>query len=235
MIEKTLYTYFDKIVCINLLKREDRWNAIQLQFAMAGFNINDIVKYDAIDGNPMNWVYVPSENPLDYIKPESWAGAAGCMASHVNIWKMAKEKGWKNVLIVEDDCDFVHEVQERFTERINQVPLNWDLLYLGGIHETRGGLYIPDKISQHIVKAKRMITTTCYAIKDTCYDLAINTVLADEPWFHTAVDGYLGAYVQSECNTYAFQPPLAWQRASFSDIVNDHRDYSHMMKNNNIK
>ena len=80
-----------------------------------------------------------------------------------------------------------------------------------------------------------MITTTCYAIKDTCYDLAINTVLADEPWFHTAVDGYLGAYVQSQCNTYAFHPPLAWQRPSFSDIVKDHRDYSDMMKNNNIK
>tara|TARA_R110002074_G_scaffold55547_2_gene137715 strand:- start:9194 stop:9883 length:690 start_codon:yes stop_codon:yes gene_type:complete len=227
-----LNNYFDKIICINLDRRSDRWMEVQQQFKKAGISVE---RYSAIDGNPMSWNHVRNKaNPLE-TEDIKFRGVAGCMASHVNIWKMAKEKGWKNVLIVEDDCDFVHEVQERFTERINQVPLNWDLLYLGGIHETRGGLYIPDKISQHIVKAKRMITTTCYAIKDTCYDLAINTVLADEPWFHTAVDGYLGAYVQSECNTYAFQPPLAWQRASFSDIVNDHRDYSHMMKNNNIK
>jgi len=227
-----LNNYFDKIICINLDRRSDRWMEVQQQFKKAGISVE---RYSAIDGNPMSWNHVRNKaNPLG-TEDIKFRGVAGCMASHVNIWKMAKEKGWKNVLIVEDDCDFVHEVQERFTERINQVPLNWDLLYLGGIHETRGGLYIPDKISQHIVKAKRMITTTCYAIKDTCYDLAINTVLADEPWFHTAVDGYLGAYVQSECNTYAFQPPLAWQRASFSDIVNDHRDYSHMMKNNNIK
>ena len=142
---------------------------------------------------------------------------------------------WKNVLIIEDDCDFVHQLQERFNERVAQVPLDWDLLYFGGIHETRNGVYIPEKVSEHVMRAKRMITTTCYAIKDTCYDLAIDTVLADEPWFHTAVDGYLGAYIQPKCNTYAFDPPLAWQRASFSDIVNDHRDYSDMMKNNNIK
>ena len=185
-----LNNYFDKIICINLDRRSDRWMEVQQQFKKAGISVE---RYSAIDGNPMSWNHVRNKaNPLE-TEDIKFRGVAGCMASHVNIWKMAKEKGWKNVLIVEDDCDFVHEVQERFTERINQVPLNWDLLYLGGIHETRGGLYIPDKISQHIVKAKRMITTTCYAIKDTCYDLAI------------------------------------------SDIVNDHRDYSHMMKNNNIK
>ncbi len=224
--------YFDKIICINLNRRSDRWNQVQQQFRKAGIVAE---RFAAIDGNPMKWSHVRNKDKPPGAKDNKFRGVAGCMASHVNIWKMAKEKGWKNVLIVEDDCDFVHELQQRFTERIGQVPIDWDLLYLGGIHETRGGVYIPEKISPHIVRAKRMITTTCYAIKDTCYDLAIDTVLEQEPWFHTAVDGYLGAYVQSKCNTYAFQPPLAWQRASFSDIVNDHRDYSHMMKNNNIK
>ena len=225
--------YFDKIICINLAKRPDRWKQATQEFAKAG--ITNVQRYYAIDGNPMEWKYVPDGKTLNQIKPQSWDGAAGCMASHVNIWKMAKENNWKNVLIIEDDCDFIPELQNIFNERVKQVPSDWDLLYLGGIHETRGGVYKPEKISQHLVKAKRMITTTCYAIKNTCYDLAINTVLADEPWFHTAVDGYLGAYVQSQCNTYAFHPPLAWQRACFSDIVNGHRDYSVMMKNNNVK
>ena len=234
MIEKTLYTYFDKIVCINLLKREDRWNAIQLQFAMAGFNINDIIKYDAIDGNPMNWVYVPSENPLDYIKPESWAGAAGCMASHVNIWKMAKEKGWKNVLIVEDDCDFVPGISQLFLDQIKQVPDNWDLLYLGGVHQTKQGMFFPELISYNVVKCKRLITTTCYAIKDTCYDLAINTILEKEPEFYTAVDSYLASRIQHKTNSYAFHPPLTWQRSSFSDVQKGNRNYSEMMRKGNV-
>jgi|TARA_R110001592_G_scaffold143677_1_gene366566 GR25 family glycosyltransferase involved in LPS biosynthesis len=227
-----LNSYFDKIICINLNRRNDRWQESFKQFRRIGLTVE---RYSAIDGNRMNWNHVRNKNKPPGTPDHKFEGVAGCMASHVNIWKMAKANKWKNVLIIEDDCDFINQIQERFNERINQVPSDWDLLYLGGIHETRGGVYIPEKISEHVMKAKRMITTTCYAIKDTCYDLAIDTVLADEPWFHTAVDGYLGAYVQSKCNTYAFNPPLAWQRASFSDIVNDHRDYSDMMKNNNIK
>jgi len=227
-----LNTYFDKIICINLDRRKDRWNHSSKQFRKIGLKVE---RYSAIDGNPMEWDHVRNKNNPLGSKDTVFKGVAGCMASHVNIWKMAKENNWKNVLIIEDDCDFIPELQNIFNERIKQVPSDWDLLYLGGIHETRGGVYKPEKISQHLVKAKRMITTTCYAIKNTCYDLAINTVLADEPWFHTAVDGYLGAYIQSQCNTYAFHPPLAWQRACFSDIVNGHRDYSVMMKNNNVK
>ena len=224
--------YFDKVICINLNTRKDRWREAQHEFGK--FNIK-VERYAAIENNPMGWNHIPSSDPLDYIKPLSWPGAAGCMASHVNIWKMAKENGWKNVLIIEDDCDFISNLQEIFNIQIQNVPDDWDLLYFGGIHETRNGKYIPNLISNNVLKAKRIITTTCYAIKDTCYDLAIKTVLADQPWFHTAIDGYLGAYIQPNCNTYAFDPPLAWQRASFSDIVNDHRDYSDMMKNNNIK
>ncbi len=227
-----LNSYFDKIICINLDRRKDRWAESFKQFRKAGLTVE---RYSAVNGNPMQWKHVRSKNePHDWVDSK-FEPVAGCMASHINIWKMAKDNGWKNVLIIEDDCDFIEQLQTVFNQRINEVPNDWDLLYFGGIHETRNGVYVPTKISNHIYKAKRMITTTCYAIKDTCYDLAINTVLADEPWFHTAVDGYLGAYVQSQCNTYAFHPPLAWQRPSFSDIVKDHRDYSDMMKNNNIK
>ena len=225
-----LNSYFDKIICINLTKRSDRWEECLLNFNKIGLKVE---RYEAIDGNPMNWNHVRNKN--NNKKDVKFAGVAGCMASHINIWKMAKEKGWSNVLIIEDDCDFLDNLQEIFKERIKQVPEDWGLLYFGGIHETRNGEYLPQKISEHISKAKRIITTTCYAIKDTCYDLAIKTVLADQPWFHTAIDGYLGAYIQPKTNTYSFDPPLAWQRGSYSNIANGYRDYSEMMKNNNIK
>ena len=94
---------------------------------------------------------------------------------------------------------------------------------------------MPEPISNNLVRAKRIITTTCYAIKNTCYDLAIDIITKNKPEFTTAIDGYLAAGIQPKCNTYAFHPPLAWQRSSYSDIQQGNRDYSNMMKNNNIK
>lgn len=225
--------FFDKIICINLDKRTDRLKESQKQWASNGLKVE---RMSAVDGNPMKWKHVTERDAgINAIKKHSWDGAAGCMASHVNIWKRAKREGWKNVLIIEDDCDFIENLQVHFAKKINQVPHNWDMLYFGGVHETRNNKFIPTKINDDIVKCARMITTTCYAINESCYDLAINSVLKEEPWFYTAVDGYLAAVVQPQCNAYAFNPPLAWQRKSFSDIQNGMRDYSQMMKDNNIK
>ena len=230
-----LNDYFDKIICINLDRRPDRWREVQEQFKKAEIKAE---RFSAVDGNPRRWAHVKDAvegKGINDIKPESFGGVAGCIASHTDIWKAAKAQGWKNVLIIEDDCDFVHELQQRFTERINEVPQDWDLLYFGGVHETRGGKYVPKEVSKHIVTCERMITTTCYAIKNTVYDLSLDIVLEKAPWFHTAIDGYLAAYIQPKCKAFAFHPPLAWQRKSYSDIQGGPRDYSQMMKLDNIK
>ena len=135
---------------------------------------------------------------------------------------------------LECDCDFVSSLQLIFSERIKNVPTDWDLLYFGGVHETRGGLFVPEEVSPNVLRCKRLITTTCYAIKNTCYDLAINTLTENEPEFYTAVDAYLASRIQPITNSYAFHPPLAWQRNSYSDVQNGRRDYSRMMRDDNI-
>ena len=229
-----IQNYFDKIICINLDNRTDRWQEVSEQFVRAGLD-GFVEKYSAIKNNPMGWKYVPdSPHSINRIKPKSWPGAAGCMASHINIWKMAKANNWKNVLVIEDDCDFIENIQTLFNKQIKRVPTDWDILYFGGIHETKGGMFVPKTIAPNVLKCKRLVTTTCYAIKDTCYDLAINTVLENEPEFYTAVDAYLAARIQPKSNCYAFHPPLAWQRSSFSDVQNGDRDYSEIMKDKNI-
>ena len=169
-----LNNYFDKIICINLDRRPDRWKEAQEQFKNAGITVE---RFSAVDGNPRRWAHVNDAiegKSINDIKSESFNGVAGCIASHTDIWKQARKAGWKNVLIIEDDCDFIHELQERFNERINEVPQDWDLLYFGGVHETRGGKFNPRKVSKHVLTCERMITTTCYAIKNTCYDLALD-------------------------------------------------------------
>ena len=225
--------YFDKIICINLDKRTDRWTESLEQFKKAGIEVE---RFSAVYGNPRKWVHVKDRtagkdpSDINYIKPESFGGVAGCIASHTDIWKLAKEKGWKNVLIIEDDCDFIDNITTVIHEKMKEVPNDWDLLYFGGVHETRGGRFIPKKITENVVKCARMITTTCYAINTNIVDMALDIVFKEEPWFHTAIDGYLGAYIQPKCNAYAFHPPIAWQRGSHSDIQDGFRDYSTRMK-----
>lgn len=221
-----LNEYFDKIICINLNKRTDRWSDMKQQFIK--HNI-DVIRFEAIEGNPMDW---KSHSFIG--RRNSFPGAMGCIASHVNVYKMAKENGWKNVLIIEDDCDFIENINELFEESIKTLPKDWDLLYFGGVHETKNGEFMPEPYNKYFVKAKRIITTTCYAVNHTCYDLILNTVLKTEPYFDCPIDTYLGAYIQPNLETYAYHPPIAWQRPSHSDIQNAHRDYSEMMKNKNI-
>jgi glycosyl transferase family 25 len=222
----TLNNFFDKIICINLDKRPDRWAEIQEQFSK---NNIEVTRFSAIDGNPMNWMSDNFEG-----KQTSFNGAMGCIASHVGVYHLAKKNGWKNVLIIEDDCDFIENLNEIFKKSIETLPNDWDLLYLGGVHETRDGAFIPERFNRYFVKAKRIITTTCYAVNHSCYDLILDTVTKKEPYFDCPIDTYLGAYLQPNLTTYAYHPPIAWQRASFSDIQQGHRDYSHMMKNKNI-
>jgi len=223
-----LNSYFDKIYCINLDKRTDRWNEVQAQFKKHGIEVE---RFSAENGNTMGW-----KKDKYTLKPGAFNGVAGCIASHIKLYKIAKENNYKNILIIEDDCDFIDDLNEKFSKLIKEVPEDWDLLYLGGVHESRYGTqFKPERLTDNVLIGKRIITTTCYAIKNTIYDLAINTVMEDFPYFYTAIDGYLGAVIQPKCKTYAFHPPFAWQRASYSDVQNGHRDYANMMRYNNIK
>ena len=222
----TLNDYFDQIICINLNRRPDRWEESQRQFSKHKIKVT---RHEAVDGNPMGWKTRSFQG-----KEKSIPGALGCIASHVAIYELAKKNGWKNVLIIEDDCDFIGNLNEIFEKSITTLPDDWGLLYFGGVHETRGGKFIPEKFNDYLVEAKRIITTTCYAVNHTAYDIILDTILKDKPYFDCPIDTYLGAYIQPNIKTYAYHPPIAWQRASHSDIQNDYRDYSNMMKNNNI-
>lgn len=219
---------FDKIYCINLDKRPDRWSEVGAFFRK--YNI-EVERFSAIDGNPMGW----NQSRYSHVKPTVFVGAMGCLASHLAIWKLAKQNNYNSVLIIEDDCDLEDNFNALFTSKYPQVPADWDLLYFGGRHDTVGGLYTPIKITDSVVLGKKIITTTCYAIKNTLYDRVINTIERDIPSPYTAVDGYLSSEIMQACKAYAFQPVLAWQRASYSDIQNGFRDYVDIMRYNNIK
>jgi len=73
----------DKIIYINLKKREDKQQFIVNELNTYGLNYE---RFEAID----------------YIQQ----GNVGCSLSHLAVLKIAKERGYKNILILEDDFKF---------------------------------------------------------------------------------------------------------------------------------
>ena len=96
--------YFDKIFCVNLDDRKDRWESAKLQFDKHKLEVERI---SAIKGSGLN---------LDW-PPEIKEGAVGCSLSHLFTMKMAKQMNLSNYLVLEDDIEFDNNFNEKFSNK----------------------------------------------------------------------------------------------------------------------
>ena len=78
---ENLYNYFDKIVCINLKSRPDRYLSAIKEFQK--LNINNVEFY--------------------FADKSSKGGRYGCFESHINVIQKCYDEGCNNILIFEDD------------------------------------------------------------------------------------------------------------------------------------
>lgn len=109
-----LNKYFDYIVCISLPERKDRRRFFDRQAEGLGFTFE---YFDAIKPEYGN-------NVIN-------KGMLGCLRSHRQVLINARNKGAKNVLVLEDDCQFRNEAGALFLKGMANLP-DYDLLYLGG-------------------------------------------------------------------------------------------------------
>jgi glycosyl transferase family 25 len=190
-----LNNYFEKIYYLNLERRKDRNNECINELNKHGIIAE---RFDAIDAKKEN------------LQP--WMG---CLLSNLEIIKDAKSKGFKNILILEDDVIFRDDFESKFKEYISQIPENWDMLYLSGNHNEHGG-YGVDKISENIIKCYLTYSTHSFAINSTLYDTVIDYLSKNKI---KPVD-VLYTELQRSCNAYSIFPGITTQRMGFSDIEN---------------
>jgi glycosyl transferase family 25 len=192
-------TLFRYKVCINLDRRPDRWKKMEAGFAHHG--ITSVVRHPALDGLkvsiPSTWSYTP--------------GAYGCLQSHLEVLRVAREKGWPNILIFEDDCVFDQEFNQKFADYIEQVPGDWDMLLLGGGHHEK-----PDQVSDNLVKSRGTYFLHAYALDQGIFDALIELCEQGQ----RVVDQYT-VDLQKTRNCYCFVPNLVWQERIDSDIRSD--------------
>lgn len=101
----------DKFIYINLNHRQDRRDIMSKFFKEGQIPLEKVVRFPAIKRS---------------------YGQLGCLESHTGALRLAKKEGWKNVLILEDDMEWVDfkEGYSRLEELIN-LP-NWNVILLVG-------------------------------------------------------------------------------------------------------
>jgi len=110
----------DHTYCINLERRKDRRARVQDEFDANG--IENVEFFNGTDGK----LYAPDD--IRITKSE-W----GCSDSHIRIWRDMIEKGYKTVLVFEDDVRILPGFNERLNSIINELKNfeSWDYINLG--------------------------------------------------------------------------------------------------------
>lgn len=201
--------YFDFTFCINLLSRPDKREESSKEFIKHGL---DVVFYEAINGDNIRY-----SGPIK-------KGNIGCSMSHRAVIKLARYRDDETVLIFEDDVAFDDDLNTKFYDWIKEVPPDWDMLYLGGNHNTKSTA--SQKISEHVLSITNTYTTHAYALRKTVYDMIITRLENID----LEVD-VMYAEIQKQCKAYCFTPRLAWQRPGISDIWNLPVDYNFLKDN----
>jgi GR25 family glycosyltransferase involved in LPS biosynthesis len=168
--------------------------------AFAEQDIRDVQRVSAVDGNtvplPHNWIHTP--------------GAYGCLLSHVQVVCKAREAGASGVLIFEDDAVFDPKFKEKFSTVIEEVPSDWDMLYLGALHKDA-----PVKVSEHVGRITKANSTFAYAVRNTVFDEFIE--LNSRAEHVLDMNSYR---LQERFNCYCFMPNLVWVESEYSDVQN---------------
>lgn len=155
-----------------------------------------------------------------------WGGAAGCALSHRKAIKYAKQRGWKNVLIFEDDARLQDssEVWEVLAKTLSSVQGRY-LLYLGYNEPSPfGRKWIKGK-HHDIWKVNGVLATHAYIVPASMYDLLLRYLPSEEniwEWLsmYKAIDVVYRDFLplKERVSIYAIYPVACSQGVAYSDI-----------------
>src|SRR5438128_5695159 len=142
-------------------------------------------------------------------------GAYGCLLSHVQVVREARGLGLPHLLIFEDDAVFAQDFAEKFRDRVEHVPSDWDMLFFGALHKDE-----LIEISENISRITKANSTYAYALRDTVFDefIELNRAATD-------VLDINSFRLQQRFNCYCFTPNLAWVEAGHSDAQTRFEDH----------
>ena len=156
----------------------------------------------------------------------TWAGAAGCVLSHRKCIETARERGWKKVLILEDDsvASASGDVVELLSTACSQLQGGY-MLYLGHNHPVPYGRRKAACGKAELWQVDGVLATHAYVLPMEAYDILLSLLPTEETvwkWIarHRAIDTFYRECVGGDgiLPVYAVYPLLFTQASGVSDI-----------------
>ena len=168
--------------CINLQQRKAKWNRVQLEAAKLDL---ELYRFDAIFNT---------------------FGHDGCFQSHIELLRQVKDDDI--FMIIEDDI-LVLEPLEVLNKAIEQLPDDWDMLYLGA-HLSKKLERYSDNLFR--LSGALMTHAVIYNNQNNIVDYIIENA-------HGIIDVYLRDEVHEQFDCFLTYPMVCSQADGYSDTI----------------
>ena len=133
-INSVLQQYFDKVLVLTVPRFKERQEKVNERLKGIDFEFFYGTDKNDLDGSFIsdNYVY-DKKDTLEirkYYSPLN-TGEIACSLSHRNIYQAIVDKGWKRVLIFEDDVVPDFDNLPLIIDALKELPEDWELFYLG--------------------------------------------------------------------------------------------------------
>ncbi len=171
------FNFFDAVFCLNLDSRPERWAAMTERFKRLDIAWR-VERFPAVEARE------------------------GCSLSFRRMVAEAKRRGYRNVLVFEDDAVFLDQTLSIVGDAVRDLEGRpWDLLYLGGCVWSQSFPFLEN--TKVLQRPTGLTCTHAVAFNHTAYDLILEEIPADEgPAFdsfiaeYAAVDQYLARRIR---------------------------------------
>lgn len=126
----------------------------------------------------------------------------------------------QTLLHLEDDCVF--RDLGHLPKAIDELPDDWDVLYLGANLIQWGNSPDPERYSEHLFRVKSAWTTHAIAYNKKCVEF----ILGKQPGFNDRMYDNALSDLLPELNAFIVAPMVAYQRPRFSSIWDRDTDYN---------
>jgi Glycosyltransferase involved in LPS biosynthesis len=228
--DQLLNTYFDKIFVLNLDKASDRWECMQKIFK--DIHITNYERFPAVSIDKIDFDSLSDKNIVNTLNKYEYA----CKISHYNMIKEAIKRGYKNILILEDDV----VIQDKHVGKLNLMMdelitgnYEWDILYFFHGNDSKYGKFI----SNYMIKVFFSYYTMFYSLNLSSIDKMLKYITNNLTYIpmHDPIDDLYIQYFQQNFKAYAFYPNVISENLKFnSQIAIEKRAFTKIGKNYKI-
>lgn len=223
----------DGVLVINLDERQDRWQGF-LEQVSARLSPLVPTRLPAVKG-----IALPGFGQKPWFhgrkRDRTWAGRAGCTLSHRSAIAKASEKGWKRVLILEDDI----ELAPAFETVLGALPRvldseKWDICYLGytdPIGPFRERATLPQ--GYRLDQLYGCNTTHAYLVNQSAYRFLLDRLPTESTVWHwltrnRAIDRWYARTLSGHLIVLAVSQSIINQKNDISDITGRGNEQQHL-------